>query len=496
VTYIASTPSPALTTPTPLPTAIPTGGPRPTPRPIPAPTPMPTGSISITTTPSGAEVYLDNSDSSKGITPITLEDVTVGHHKVKVIKEGYRSETRSNIYLGAGITKELDITLEPITGSIFVSSTPSGASVYLDDVDMNKITPCMLSEVVVGQHTIKLTKSDFFDTITTVSVSVGETLHLHENLAGYGSLNISSDPSGAKVYLDGSHTGETPQNISTVVGNHTIKLTKSDYDDEIKNVSLSVGETLHLHENLTGYGSLSISSIPYGANVSVDGNYTGKTPLLISKVVEGLHLIKLTKQDYADVETMIHVSAGMEKSLDVTLPVQGAVNISTITVLISIISVIIGVLILIEVIVSRRKRLSKWMMEEEDVRPHVESRQKFEFAKRKDIILLNSPEWIKHKDYEKINPLYEEAQELEKQEKNKESIETYKKIIDINEYYIKAWEGLERTYNALGESEKKYSALMKTRSITEFIDFETNAAQKINLQQFELQNLDFFDNLF
>jgi ABC-type multidrug transport system ATPase subunit len=123
-------------------------------------------------------------------------------------------------------------------------------------------------------------------------------------------------------------------------------------------------------------------------------------------------------------------------------------------------------------------------------------KQKIEFAKRKEIILLNSQDWIKHKDYPKINPLYEEALELEKRGETKESIETYEKIIDINEYYIKAWEGIERNYNALGESEKKYSALKKIRSITEFIDFAKNAAQKINLQQCNLQNLDFFDNLF
>jgi energy-coupling factor transporter ATP-binding protein EcfA2 len=38
--------------------------------------------------------------------------------------------------------------------------------------------------------------------------------------------------------------------------------------------------------------------------------------------------------------------------------------------------------------------------------------------------------------------------------------------------------------------------LDKIRLITEIIDFERNAAQKINLQQLKLQNLDFFDNLF
>jgi hypothetical protein len=96
----------------------------PTPRLI----PMPTGSISITTTPSGAEIYWDG--SFKGNTSITLED-EVGYHKVKVSKEGFHSVTR-DIDLHKGITKKLNIELEPITGSIVVSSTPSGASVYLD----------------------------------------------------------------------------------------------------------------------------------------------------------------------------------------------------------------------------------------------------------------------------------------------------------------------------------------------------------------------------
>jgi predicted ATP-binding protein involved in virulence len=494
VTYIASTPSPAPTTPPPLPTTIQTGGHGPTPAPIPTPIPTPTGSISITTTPSGAEVYLDNSFA--GITPITLEDVTVGYHKATVSKEGYHSQT-SEIYLSTGKTKELNIELEPITGSIAVSSTPSGASVYLDDVDMNKITPCMLSEVAVGQHTIKLTKSGYSDLIRNVSVSVGRTSHLHENLSAYGSIDISSDPSGADVYLDGNYTGETtPKNISkVVVGDHTIKLTKFGYDDVTRNVSISVGETLHLHENLAGFGSLRIFSYPSEAKVYLDGDYMGKTPLDISKVVEGSHTYKLTKFGYASVEKTIDVSAGESRLVDETLSVPWEVlNISIIVVVI----VIMLLVLLINVKAPRRKRdaLSKSIMKEEDIRPHVESRQKIDFAKRKDIILLNSQEWTKHKDYAKINPLYKKAQELEKRGENKESIEAYKEIIDINEYYIKAWEGLERYYTVLGESEKRDSALKKKRSITEFIDFATNAAQKINLQQFNLQNLDFFDNLF
>jgi ABC-type multidrug transport system ATPase subunit len=165
-------------------------------------------------------------------------------------------------------------------------------------------------------------------------------------------------------------------------------------------------------------------------------------------------------------------------------------------------TVMSGIALIISVFMVLRSGIKKEKVEIE-IKPYTELTQKIEskkqkinFAKRKEIIELNSQEGIKHKENSKINPLYEKALELEKRGKHKESIETYEEIIDINEYYKKAWEGLERIYNALGDSENRYSALEMIRLITEIIDFETNAAQKINLQQFELQNLDFFGNLF
>jgi hypothetical protein len=140
-------------------TTISNGGyrPTPTPAPTPTPTPTPTGSILITTIPGGAKVYLDDFPTKKN-TNITLENVTVGFHEIKVTKKGFHSG-REYKYVRTGRTEELDFVLEPVTVSIFVFSTPPGASVYLDNDDMNKSTPCVLKEVAVGLHTIKLTKS-------------------------------------------------------------------------------------------------------------------------------------------------------------------------------------------------------------------------------------------------------------------------------------------------------------------------------------------------
>ncbi len=326
VTYIDPTSTPTVT-------PISNGGHRPTSTPTPTPTPitMPTGSISITTIPTGAEVYWD--DSFAGNASITLKDV-VGHHRVKISKEGYCIVTR-NIELYKDITTQKIFRLEPITGSIYISSTPSGACVYLDGVNMKANTTCKLSEVVVGNHTIKLTKSDYFDNVTrNVPVSNScKPIELHVNLTGCGYINISSNSPGANVYLDGNYTGETtPKNISMVaVGNHTIKLTKLGYEDAIlRNVSVSVGITQPVHINLTECGYINISSDPPGANVSVDGIYTGKTPTNINIVAQGNHTIKLTKSGYFDlIIRNISVFVGEKRHLHETLTGYGSLRMSS-----------------------------------------------------------------------------------------------------------------------------------------------------------------------
>jgi hypothetical protein len=296
---------------------------------IPTPTPAPTVSISITSIPSGARVYLDG--FFKGITPIR-ENVTDISLKIKVAKEGYHiyRETKK-IRVGWGEPQELIIKLEPLTNSIYVFSTPSGASVHLDNV-YKEDTNCTLREVAVGQHTITLKKSGYCDVIKNVSVPVGKALESHENLIAciYGSIDISSDPSGAKVYLDNVYMKDTPcmLNEVVVVGPHTIKLTKSDYDDEIiRNPPLSVGETCLLHVNMTGYGSFCISSNPSGASVYIDGNYIGETPFDNDiVVVAGTHTYKLTKSWYADVEKTEHVSAGKLTTVDESLSLPEWLN--------------------------------------------------------------------------------------------------------------------------------------------------------------------------
>ena len=70
----------------------------------------------------------------------------------------------------------------PTTGSIQVSSTPSGAKAYLDGAEKGT-TPLTISNVAVGSHTVKLTMEGYKDYQVSVSVTGGQTATVSATLS-------------------------------------------------------------------------------------------------------------------------------------------------------------------------------------------------------------------------------------------------------------------------------------------------------------------------
>ena len=61
-----------------------------------------------------------------------------------------------------GQEQEVSIRLLPLRGSISISSDPPGAAVYLDGESKGN-TPIFIYGVIVGKHSIKLTKPGYED---------------------------------------------------------------------------------------------------------------------------------------------------------------------------------------------------------------------------------------------------------------------------------------------------------------------------------------------
>jgi hypothetical protein len=132
----------------------------------------PEGFISIMSEPSGASVYLDGTYMGK--TPNSLDDVVSEPHTIKLTKSGYNSKTLA-VSLSPGGVENIRESLEPLTGSVSVSSDPCGANVYLDGA-YEGMTPKTISGVLPGPHTIRLEKTDYKDyLLESVSVEAETT---------------------------------------------------------------------------------------------------------------------------------------------------------------------------------------------------------------------------------------------------------------------------------------------------------------------------------
>ena len=100
-----------------------------------APIPI-TGFLAVRTNPVGATITIDGKDYGK--TPQTVKDLLVGRHKVELSMPNYKTETR-NVTIEEGKETGVDVKLSSM-GIVEFTSSPSGAYIYLDGVEIGSTT--------------------------------------------------------------------------------------------------------------------------------------------------------------------------------------------------------------------------------------------------------------------------------------------------------------------------------------------------------------------
>jgi hypothetical protein len=159
-----------------------------------------------------------------------------------------------------------------------------------------------------------------------------------------GSLTITSNPSDAVVIIDGYNYGTTPYMFTGLMtGYHTVEVDYPGYEAYVTNVYVDSGTNQEIYAALTplvSYGSLYIDSTPGGADVYVDGNYQGTSPVTVSAMAVGAHQVELhlagyevltsTQNVYASQGTVANLvltpysSSSAYGSIDITSNLPGA----------------------------------------------------------------------------------------------------------------------------------------------------------------------------
>jgi len=133
-----------------------------------------TGSISITSTPEKAKIYIDGEEV--GTTPATLSSIPIGIHDIGIKTGGYEDWKKSII-----IKKENEMSLNAVlqlnVGSISIESYPEKAKINLDGKDVG-LAPKRLTDVIVGTHEIEVLLDGYVTWEKTIKVKVEREISL------------------------------------------------------------------------------------------------------------------------------------------------------------------------------------------------------------------------------------------------------------------------------------------------------------------------------
>ena len=116
-------------------------------------------------------------------------------------------------------------------------------------------------------------------------------------------VNITTQPEGASVIVDGRDRGTTPITLFDLApGRHHLKLRRAGYVERDRFFNTSEGPFIEKSEVLEEIkGILLLKTEPEGCNILVDGVSMGQTPRLITTLsAKDVYEVRLRKAGYQD----------------------------------------------------------------------------------------------------------------------------------------------------------------------------------------------------
>ncbi|WP_440945898.1 PEGA domain-containing protein [Methanosarcina sp. T3] len=136
------------------------------------------------------------------------------------------------------------------SGNIKIITVPNGSEIYINEMPVGK-TPVLIEDVPPGFYEVVLKQEGYEDVFERVFVTAGETYSISKKLQiNRWTYSVSSNPSGARVYLDGKYKGVTPVVFNAEGRQHKLTIKKTGYGTVSKEINASDDPSIVVEEKL------------------------------------------------------------------------------------------------------------------------------------------------------------------------------------------------------------------------------------------------------
>ncbi len=278
------------------------------------------GAVNFESVPSGATVYFNQSLQS-GTTPLLKTDLPAGRYPVTFKKAGYADKSDSVTVL-MDDTVTVALKLDSLLGWVHATSVPAGADIYFGNHPVPKKAPA-IDSLPPGNHPVRAELAGYRSATQTVAVTAFQTTEVNFNLILItGTVNVTSTPVGAQVYVNGLSSGSvTPAKLSLVPGTYALSVRKAGYYDWDSTITVVADQASNIAITFEAKPTaITVTSSPSNVSIWMNGAETGfRTPYTFADIAPGQYVIRLTLPGHFPADTTFTTTLGEDNLLHFTL---------------------------------------------------------------------------------------------------------------------------------------------------------------------------------
>ena len=147
---------------------------------------------------------------------------------------------------------QLDLAMR--SANLTIVATPTDSKIFIDGQEVGASGFASVN-LAMGEHTYSVECEDYLVVKNkTIRLEKNETVHVDlQPLFGY--ITVTSEPSGAEVFINGVRKGETPYQIQKIKrGANNVEVKLNGYYDYAEFVEINIGEVKTVNVEMVSYG--------------------------------------------------------------------------------------------------------------------------------------------------------------------------------------------------------------------------------------------------
>lgn len=259
-----------------------------------------------------------------------------GEYRVQLRAFGYE-DSEHLLVVSEERAQTHPLVMVPEDGIVHIDITATdgsplvGARVQLDGVDLGT-SPVRQASVPPGTYELQVQLDRYLPSRTSVTIEGRRT---EQDLSvtlepAWAQISFASSPAGADIIVNGELLAVTPAQLELLQGAYDVTLKRAGYKAWQDDLQVVAGSDQRLPpvELEAADGLVFIRSVPGNANVTINGEYRGQTPLEVSLPPGREHDVRLFRTGFDTAVRRIQTVAEQESDITVSLnPITNLVRV-------------------------------------------------------------------------------------------------------------------------------------------------------------------------